>query len=249
MHFIVSLLLFFALLTFAPGASAMSADSFQSDGKTIAIEWYRTQSTDESHARKPVVIILHGSGGVGGADGFFRSIATDFARRGRTALIVHYFDQTGTKAASPADMSKNFSIWIKTIDQALTHCARQPFVDADNMSILGHSLGAQLALHTAARDHRVSAVVDMAGCFVWPAGDIKTMPPVLILHGDADNVVPIAREKALVADLKRIGSHFEEHVFPDGDHAFSKVPFEELMSISEDFLIRNRSRKLHLPKD
>ena len=284
MQFLVALI-FAALLTFSSAAQAVPTDSFQSDGKTIAIEWFRTLPRPLDRPRGPLVIILHGSGGLDQSGGFFRDMATDFARRGRTAMIVHYFDQTGTKIASPEEMSKNFTTWMATIDQAITHGAKQPFVDPDNVSLLGHSLGAQLALHMAAKDcpgenlpsiphkvraikptphkitvaplpkppppkyNRVSAVVDMAGCFVFPIVGVLHMPPVLILHGEVDKVVPIGSEHALVADLKRIGVNYEEHIFPDGDHAFKNVPFDDLMNLSETFLAKNRNRKLHLPTD
>lgn len=41
----------------------------------------------------------------------------------------------------------------------------------------------------------------MRRCKTWrvvlPTGKIVAMPPVLVLHGKLDNVVPLAREKAL----------------------------------------------------
>ena len=62
------------------------------------------------------------------------------------------------------------------------------------------------------------------------------MPPVLILHGKRDVVVPVTREQALIAVLKRVHSQYEEHIFSQGDHAFNHVDFDELVRYTNAFL-------------
>lgn len=66
------------------------------------------------------------------------------------------------------------------------------------------------------------------------------MPPVLILHGSADRVVPISRERALVTVLKRCGGVYEEHLYPRGDHAFNGVGFEEILTPIKGFLAKRQ---------
>jgi dienelactone hydrolase len=237
-HFYLAL--FMTLLATLNGAAlaalAAPADSFQSRGKAIRLEWFPPLSQLNTKSKKPLLLILHGSGGLDEKGGFFRDIAAELAKRGHNTVVVHYFDQTGNSYASSADMARYFSVWLRTVGGAVGYCKKQTFVDANKVSILGHSLGAQLALQAAAQDRDICSVIDMSGCFVLPVANLKTMPPILILHGKADTVVPLSKEKNLVATLKRIGSPYEEHLFPGADHAFNKVSFEELISLSDKFL-------------
>ncbi len=209
--------------------------SFVSKGKPITVEWYYA---DDRLAKTPIIIILHGSGGVGQ---FFRDLASPLCKSGSHVMVVHYFDQNDLDTASSADMARHFNTWLKTVGASIDYAARQPFVDSNNISLLGHSLGAELALHTAARDHRISSVIDMAGCFVLPTAKIKRMPPVLILHGKLDKVVPLNREKTLKAVLERTGTKYEEHIFARGDHAFDNVSFSEIISLCTNFLNQHRN--------
>lgn len=100
------------------------------------------------------------------------------------------------------------------------------------------ALSAQLALEAAARDRQIHSVVDMAGCLVLPTGKIVAMPPVLVLHGKLDNVVPLAQEKALIKVLDRVGSKHEEHIYPRVDHAFNGVAFDDIVQTTDKFLLK-----------
>lgn len=232
---VAAMLLVGAVPTFALDLSKPM--TFESSGKKIAVEWFVPKEKLTSSIQKlPIVIILHGSGGIDNGGEFFRELAVNLSRHGRVAAIAHYMDRTGHKYADSRDMARYFCTWLATIGDSLTFIQRQPFVDKNNIVLLGHSLGAQLALQQAAKDSRVAAVVDMSGCFVLPTSTITIMPPVLILHGKQDTVVPLSREKALVAVLKRLHSYYEEHIFPEGDHAFNHVDFNELVTDINVFL-------------
>lgn len=213
--------------------------SFRSGGKPITVEWFAPQVGPGAQTKKlPVVVILHGCGGLDDSGGFFRDLAIAIAKHGRAAAIVHYMDRNGLKQMN-SGFGHYFGGWLATIGDSLSYIEKQPFADSNNMSLLGHSLGAQLALQLAAKDKRVESIVDMAGCFVLPTNKVTRMPPVLILHGKADTIVPLAREKALVSVLKRVGSKYEEHIFPKGDHVFNNVGFDELVGYTNQFLDRH----------
>lgn len=207
--------------------------TFKSARKDIRTEWFDGNSANKDRA---VVLILYGSGGLEPTGGFFRQLAESIAKTGRTAVIINYFDRSGIKWANTAQMGAHFSEWLATIKDALSFVEKQPGVDKAHISLLGHSLGAQLALHVAASDKRVSSVVDMAGCFVLPTKSIARMPPVLILHGTADRVVSLSRERAMTAVLRRTNTEFTEHLFKNSDHSFSNVSMEELVNPIVQFL-------------
>ena len=69
-------------------------------------------------------------------------------------------------------------------------------IDAQHIGASGHSLGGMttfgIAFNTCCRDPRIDAAVPMAGQLVpFPGGEYKASigPPVLIIHGDADETV------------------------------------------------------------
>ncbi len=213
--------------------------SFKSAGHSIRTEWFYSAGG----ASSPTVIILPGSGGIDDKGGFFRNMASSLSQAGITAVIVHYMDRSGLRAADGAQMGAHFGQWLQTVHDAVTFVQTQPRVDSKRVNILGHSLGAQLALHAVASDSSIVSVVDMAGCFVLPTAKIARMPPVLILHGNADRVVSLSRERQMVAVLKRVGAQYEEHILKNADHAFGNVTEAELLALITHFLKADKVAK------
>jgi dienelactone hydrolase len=209
--------------------------SFKSGGHTIRTEWFPSAKGNGS----PTVLILHGSGGIEDSGGFFRDMAKDLSTAGSSVVIVHYMDRNGLSSATNAQMSADFSQWMQTIDDAVKFAKKQPGVDPKRIILLGHSLGAQLALHVAATDSSVAGVVVMAGCFVLSTKNITHMPPVLILQGSADRVVTLVREHRLITVLQRCGTKYDEHIFKGADHMFQSVPEAKLFPLIENFLAQH----------
>ncbi len=191
--------------------------AFESQGKTIAVEKFEPSSS----GRHPTILILHGAGGmeIGGPE--FREFARELARRGYVAHIVHYFDQTGDVRADAQAIGRSFSTWMITIGDALTSAAKQENVDPGRLGLLGFSLGSYLSLSVASHDRRVSAVVEYFGglpdLFTW---NLKRFPPTLILHGDADDVVPVAEARKLEKLFGEKKFPFEIRVYPGQGHRF-----------------------------
>jgi len=72
------------------------------------------------------------------------------------------------------------------------------------------------------------------------AGD----PPVLILHGDADGLVPTEQSRVLQRRLEAAGTEHEVHFVRNADHAFigaTDNQIEEIVSLSSAFVLRNTS--------
>ncbi len=210
-------------------------DSFDSKGKKIRLESYIPEQYHKGD-KFPVVIILHGAGGVGESGGFFRDLANEFVSDGKVAVIVHYMDQSGLKSANYAQMGNNFSLWMETVNKAIDYLASKSDYDKNNIKLLGHSLGAQLSLHVAAKNPKVRSVTSLAGCFVLPTKDITSMPPVLILQGTKDRTVTIAREKATIKVLQSVKCQYQEHLLKNVDHSFSQISFDSLVEQINKFL-------------
>jgi carboxymethylenebutenolidase len=194
-----------------------ASETFLSHGKRVAIERFAPKEP----GRYPAVLVLHGAGGIGPADSGspLRECARRLARRGFVALIPHYFDRTGTKFNNAARNGRYYAVWMETVADAASYAGRLPQVDRRRIGLLGYSLGASVALSCGMADPRFSAVVEYAGSLVGePPDDLSAMPPTLVLHGDADRVVPV-REASRLADLfaARRG-RFEMKIYPGAGH-------------------------------
>lgn len=79
--------------------------------------------------------------------------------------------------------------------------------DAD-LAIVGFSQGTMMALHVGLRRKQpVAAIVGYSGMLTGAAElrhDIQSRPPVLLVHGSHDPIVPVAALHTAEADLKRL---------------------------------------------
>ena len=87
--------------------------------------------------------------------------------------------------------------------------------DAD-LAIVGFSQGTMMALHVGLRRRTaVAAIVGYSGMLVGAAelaGHATARPPVLLVHGSADPVVPVAALHAAKAELQKLGIEAATHV-------------------------------------
>ena len=84
----------------------------------------------------------------------------------------------------------------------------------DSLALVGFSQGTMMSLHVGPRRaKRIAGVVGYSGMLVdSDPADILTRPPVLLVHGDADPMVPIAAFDQARADLKQLGFQVTSHV-------------------------------------
>jgi carboxymethylenebutenolidase len=211
------------LLLLSPSAFAdvfAQAGQFQSGSKPVD----EIHCAPDGRGKHPAVILLHGASPRAMAIHSLQSICADFATQGYYAMAVEYYSQTG--AVGPAEsreMAKSFPIWRAEIEAAIEALKSNPDVAPDRIGLVGYSLGAFLALSVGASDgSRIAAIVEYYGGMT-PAlrNGAATMPPVLILHGDADQIVPVAQAQRLEATLAEYHRPYEAHIYPGAKHAFN----------------------------
>jgi carboxymethylenebutenolidase len=139
----------------------------------------------------------------------YRARARWLAERGYVVVLVHYFERTGTQSTTDLEEIKtHFLSWKATLDEALEQVRSLDNVEPQRVAVLGFSLGAYLGVSMAAMSgaSRIAAVVECGGGLPAPlaplVGLAGPMPPVLIVHGEADEVVPVAEAHKL-SDLLR----------------------------------------------
>ena len=222
-----------------------STVTFESGGKTITVERFEPKEK----GKYPAVLVVHG------ADGLqfevwrraYRGSAQELARHGYVALLVHYFDRTGTRFGDSEANKKHFLTWMKTLGDAVGYAAKLPNVAPGRVGLVGVSLGAYLSVSLAAHDARIGAVVEFFGGVPPQVADnLKRMPPTLILHGDADYLVPVAEARKLERVLADRKLPHEVKVYAGQGHGFTGADATDAMQRTLAFLdkhLKNAKRK------
>jgi len=196
--------------------------SFDSGGKNIRLDTFLPQDHGK---RFPAVLALYGSGG--GVAGMAEP-ASMLAGQGFAVYVLHYFDRTGTSFADRDTIFRHFPVWMKTLWDAVGHVERQPEVDPQRIGLLGFSLGAYLSLSSAAIDKRVRAVVEFFGGLPKEMKlFMRRFCPVLILHGEADETVPVAEAYHLQKLLEKKQIPYEMQIYPGAGHGFSGAEWKD----------------------
>lgn len=120
----------------------------------------------------------------------------------------------GVRSAAPA------------IDAFLDHhLARHGLTDA-NLALFGFSQGCMMALHVGLRRAAApAAVMGYSGLLAAPdalADEITVRPPVLLVHGEADEIVPHAALPAAEAALRDAGVEVEAVSRPGLGHGIDE---------------------------
>jgi dienelactone hydrolase len=218
--------------------------TFASNGQNVGL-WLYEPTKPGPH---PALILLHGVEGLGGVDQFadkYDMVGRSLADKGYVVYFVHYFDRTrrdgddvkaletdiktmlvggggNNNANRNAEVRSLFRHWMAAAGDAIKFARRQPNVDGERVGLVGFSLGAYVALSTTVDDPdlRVAAVVELFGGLpreLLPK--VAKMPPVLIIHGERDSIVPVKEAYDLRTVLKAKKNHVEEK-FYDCDHMF-----------------------------
>ncbi len=187
----------------------------QSGGKPIRLDVYLPETPD---GPLPAVVALHGAGGnVSGMEQY----ASALAAHGFAVYLLHYFDRTGIESAYKPTILRNFPLWMKTLWDAISFVETQPPVDREHIALLGFSLGAYLSLANSAIDPRVKAVVEFFGGMPKEMNlFMRRLCPVLILHGDADQTIPVEEAYQLQKLLEKKGIPYEIKIYPGVGHGF-----------------------------
>ncbi len=215
-------------------APAMPVEAtFDSGGKPITVEVFEPKG-DGKH---PAVLIFHGAGGMRVGGPAFREAGRRLAEGGYLALVVHYFDRTNTDSADGPAMAKHYRTWMDTLADSIAYAKGRPDVDPDRVGLIGFSLGAYLALSESSRNDGVAAVAEYFGGLPRElAAGLTKMPPTLILHGDADSVVPVSEAKSLEKLLTEKMLPFEIQIYEGAGHGFTGATGQDAFRRVQSFL-------------
>ncbi|MBN8997529.1 MAG: dienelactone hydrolase family protein [Rhizobiales bacterium] len=106
-----------------------------------------------------------------------------------------------------------------------------------HLALVGFSQGTMMALHVGLRRRaRIAGIVGYSGYLAGAEdlGETVNRPPILLVHGDADQVVPVIALHGAAEALGRAGFPVEWHVSPGLAHGID----EQGLRLGADFLRR-----------
>ena len=215
--------LLLATLTFLAGPGRAEDSSGQrlvlpAEERQVHVTYFRAPGTGQ----RPAALLLHGANGFDSQITNYERYATLLASRGIDAYLVYYYsDADEQNMFGGVDVfSRRYAAWTRLISDLAGDVLKK--VDSNGkIGLVGFSNGGTLAGGTAARDPRITAAVIYYGTTPFPMDvGVTRFPPLLILHGDADTIIPVEHGRQLAALAKQLGGAPELVVYPGERHGF-----------------------------
>ncbi|MFC1896042.1 alpha/beta hydrolase family protein [Thermodesulfobacteriota bacterium] len=209
----------------------------------------------------PSVQIHHAGGGY---ESIYEHMAVQLAERGFAGITMIHRGYPGSDGYM--EYGKGEIVDIGNLTETMSS---KSYIDHERMGIMGYSRGAHNALLAVERydsfkagalwstpvdmlDHvRVNPwIADMFGGYPEEVPEEyrirssihfveKVNCPLLLLHGEADDVVPVRHTLRLAEELKRLGKAYEMKLFPHEAHIWSMNAFDNNWRLTLDFFEKN----------
>ena len=169
----------------------------------------------------PAMVVVHEWWGL---NDNIKHEADKLAQAGYVALAVDLFGKTTTDPEQAMAMVRGFDQKAAAPHLAATvgYLGSLPYVRADKIGSIGWCFGGGVSLGLAIADARLAAAVVYYGQPVTvPAELAKIEAPILLIYGEADQMIPIEKARELDADLTKAGVRHEFHSYPGAPHAFA----------------------------
>ncbi len=182
-------------------------------------------------APKHIVLLLHGYGS-NGAD--LISLAPHWRNALPDALFLAPnapgrlgigggYQWWPLSAFTPQALASGAASAAPAIDAFIDRKLKQYGLTEADLAIVGFSQGTMMALHVGLRrKSQVAGIVGYSGMLTGAAElghQPITKPPVLLIHGAQDPIVPVAALHAAKADLQKLGIDVSEHISPGLGHS------------------------------
>ena len=174
-----------------------------------------------------VVVFLHGYGADGAdllglADPLSEHLpgtafyAPDAPERSiNNPMGYQWFPIPWLDGSSEAQAKESMARSITAVNSFLDKVLTDEGLTADRMAVIGFSQGTMMALHVLPRrDQEVAGIIGFSGRLLTPElleAEARVKPPVLLIHGDQDPVVPFD-------DMNIAGQALQQANFPVYGH-------------------------------
>lgn len=209
--------------------------SFRSTDSLTLHGWFIPAEGGAPGRRAPAILVVHGNAGNIANHVEFASFLPP------AGFAVFIFDYRSYGRSDRSPRSLNRVDLIADTNAALDALLARPDVDPDRVGLFGVSLGGAIGLNVAAQRPEVKAVCTVAAFARWKAvaaahagfigsaliragsDPMDAVPrlagrPLLIVHGDDDEVVPVAHATRLFEAARGAGVDVTLRVSPDATH-------------------------------
>jgi len=139
-----------------------------------------------------------------------------------------------TAEAMAAGVARAAPVINRFIDRQLE---RHGLTERD-MALVGFSQGTMMSLYVGPRRERqLAGILGYSGLLTDPAAlarEVRTRPPVMLIHGAADPMVPVASMHAAESALTGLGFEVSSHISPGLGHGVDQVGLQ----LGADFVSR-----------
>ena len=145
-----------------------------------------------------------------------RQEANFFAAHGFRVLVPEYLSVTSNARLTAA----NYRRWAQVVDDIVEDLAAQE--QGKKIALAGQSLGASVALVAGSHRLPIAAIAEWSGLLPNEFfSQIQSLPSLLILHGDADEQVPILNARQLVRLCQLRDFTCEIQIYAGQGHLFT----------------------------
>ena len=185
----------------------------------------------------PAVILLHGSGGMGGTGLSIDEWSKALNDIGIATFAVDSFSGRGLVAVNANQALLGRFAMIIDAYRALEHLAKHRQIDPTRIAVMGFSRGGTSALYSSLRrfqklhgseDVQFAAHIGMFGsCDVALRGDDDIAKPVLLIRGILDDWSSVVPCREYVKRLSDAGKDIRLIEYADAHHLFDSPFFRE----------------------
>ncbi len=117
------------------------------------------------------------------------------------------------------------------LDEFIDHCLTEYQIPEAKLALVGFSQGTMLSLHVGLRRaKRIAGILGYSGALAAPeslVGEVKAKPPVFLIHGAMDNIIPFPALFEAVGALEAAGIKVEKHISQNTGHGIAPEGMEK----------------------
>src|SRR5436190_8076554 len=194
-------------------------------------------------AKQPAVVLLHSASGPIAEGAPYEEWPRVLNEVGIATFAVDSYAGRGL-VNYPADPGK-ISFLTRIVDafRALEVVAKHPMIDPSRVAVMGFSQGGGAALYSSmARFQKMYGNADLqfighisayTGCFTRFRDEEDVTKPILMLHGTADDLTPIAPCREYAERLSKAGKTARIIEYPDAYHQFDAPVYRTALKIEQ----------------
>ncbi len=126
---------------------------------------------------------------------------------------------------SPEESAAGIQKAAPILDAFIDECLENAGLTEKELALVGFSQGTMMSLHVGlSRANQLAGILGYSGAVAAPdllRGAIKTKPPIQLIHGDMDNMIPVSAMGAAARFLESEGLDVRTHTSANIGHGIA----------------------------